>query len=147
MVKAAHVEAPLTAQSEKLLMKSISIYQEIHSLYHHLQNDLSDQSTIKMHQTLANLNARFQDAQNIDYQIAVCIDIGEDLPDSTTSLLAEREAALKKLFQANRDTKKRVESVKCLLGHEIAAMSTNRTAIKGYKPVEAETRVIVRNAF
>lgn len=147
MVKAAHVEAPPIAQSDALLVKSIDIYQDICTLYYNLQGDLSDQSTTKVHQTLETLNSRFQDAQDIDYQIAVCIDIGQDLPVSTTSLLRKREEMLQKLFQANRDTKNRVESVKSLLGHEIATMSTNRTAIKGYKPAEVEKRNMVRNAF
>lgn len=147
MVEAAHIEAPLTTQGERLLTKSITIYQKIHSLYRHLQNDLSHQSTVKVHQTLATLNSRFQDARDIDFQIAVCIDIGEDLPASTTALLVKREEALQQLFQANRETKNRVESVKSLIGHEIAAMATNRSAMRGYKPAEVEKRGIVRNAF
>lgn len=147
MVKAANNEASLSKQGELLLEKSIEIYQEIGSLYQYLQNNLSDQSTTKVHQTLATLNSRFLDAKDIDYQIAVCINIGDHLPASTTSLLNKREEALQKLFQANRETKDRVESVKSLLGHEIGTLSTNRTAIKGYKPAEAEKRSIVRNAF
>jgi hypothetical protein len=145
----AHFSASETpaVSCNALLIQSIRIYREVGELYRSMHNQLSDTSIFKARATVATIQTLLRDARDIDVLIAENLGPNGFFSEATEELLAKRKASLGSLQLANRDIAGRAENAKSLLRHEIAGMSTNRQAIKGYKPVEAERKNIVRNFF
>jgi hypothetical protein len=139
-------ETPMTS-CDTLLIQSIRIYQEMETLYHSMQNSFSNTSVPKAQATAVNINNLLQDAINTDSLIAECLNTNISLPESTRDLIGKREELLSRLYQVNKRVTAKADNVKALLRHEINGMSTNRHAMKGYKPIVDETQSIVRNFF
>lgn len=130
-----------------LLENSICVYQEIETIYQSMQNDLAATSVLQVMKIVDNLNSLQQKAQNIDDLIAEHLKTQTTLTESTEILLGKKEQLIKKLYNTNKIVVNRAENAKSFLQHEIASMSTNRKAIKGYSPVEPEGKGIVSNYF
>lgn len=130
-----------------LLVKSIRIYQEIGNLYQSMQNELSNTSVNKAQTTVDALNTLLVAARTVDSLISLDLETTTDFSETISKLLDKRDDLLTKLQDANKKVVVRVENVKSLLRHEITGMSTNRNAIKGYKPVQNDRKNIVKNFF
>jgi flagellar hook-associated protein FlgK len=137
----------LATSCNALLVKSTLIYQEIGELYQSMQNELSNTTVLKAHATVKTLNILLEDGRTIDNLIAEQLKGLASFAESTEDLLAKRDELLNKLYNDNINIVGRAENVKSLLRHEITTMSTNRNAMKGYKPVDTDRKSIVRNFF
>jgi hypothetical protein len=130
-----------------LLVQSIRIYREVGELYQSMHNQLSDTSIFKTQATVETIKTLLRDARDIDGLIAESLGPHAFYSQATEELLAKRRASLSSLQLANKDVAGRAENAKTFLRHEITDMSTNRQAMKGYKPVETERKTIVRSFF
>lgn len=130
-----------------LLVRSIQIYREIGELYQSMHNQLSDTSIFKARTTVESINNLLQDARELDILIAGSFETIASFSEATKELLAQRAEQLSRLQLANSGLAGRAKNAQSLLRHEITGMSTNRYAIKGYKPVETERKNIVRSFY
>ena len=130
-----------------LLIQSIRIYREVGELYQSMHNQLSDTSIFKAQTTVESINSLLEDAHELDILIAGSFVTIASFSEVTQELLAKRAELLSQLHQANTGVAGRAKNAQSLLRHEITGMSTNRQAIKGYKPVETERRNMVQSFF
>jgi PPE-repeat protein len=139
-------ETPVVS-CDALLVQSIRIYREVGELYQSMHNQLSDTSIFQAQATVENIRTLLQDARDIDNLIAESLGPDAFFSEATEELLAKRRASLSSLQLANKNVTGRAENAKSFLRHEITGISTNRQAIKGYKPVATERKNIVRSFF
>jgi PPE-repeat protein len=139
-------ETPVVS-CDALLVQSIRIYREVGELYQSMHNQLSDTSIFQAQATVENIKTLLQDALDIDSLIAESLGPDVFFSEATEELLAKRRASLSSLQLANKNVAGRAENAKSFLRHEITGISTNRHAIKSYKPVEMESKNIVRSFF
>jgi hypothetical protein len=135
------------ASCDALLVKANRIYLEIETVYQTMENDLSATSALQVSQTVGTLNDLLQNAQTIDSLVAEGLKNEPGLSEATSLLLGKREEILKRLCHNNKNMTTRAANVKSLLRHEIASLSTNHNAIKGYKPAGTERKYIIRDSF
>lgn len=130
-----------------LIIQSIRIYREVGEFYQSMHNQLSDTSILQAQVTVENINTLLRDARELDILIAGNLATMASFSEATKELLAKRAELLSQLHHANSGVAGRAKNAQSLLRHEITGMSTNRQAIKGYKPVETERKNIVRSFF
>lgn len=138
---------PPTPFCDSLLMESCRIYQELERLYEDILGAISDTNVSSVEKTTAPLTGLLQDAFRIDSAIAKHLGPLAKLAESTHTLLQQREDTLRRLHLSNRTLVNKAENIQSLVRHEIVDMAKNRSALKGYKPVETERTNIIRSSF
>ncbi len=137
----------LVTSCNALLVKSILMYQEIGECYQSMQHEISNTTLVKADAIVDTVDTMLRESKTNDILIAESLKKLAVFPDSTEDLLGKRATLLHNLSNANKCIVDRAENAKFLLRHEITNMSTNRNAMKGYKPVETDRKNIIRNFF
>lgn len=143
-----HTEnAAPTGNCDILLREACKTYREVERLYAVVLGSISDVSPTSVDKATASLTGLLRDAYNIDSAIAKKLGPAAELAESTQALLQQREDILRRLHRSNRTLVNKAENIQSLIRHEINGMAKNRSALKGYKPVEAERKSIIRSSF
>lgn len=122
----------LTEQCDKLLNKSIGIYQNIFDHYNTLAQELSENASGRIPARLDKINILCSEVKTVDDYVSELIPSLGDLPESTGNLLAARDDLLTRLQEANLNIVNKANKTKSLLLHEIKGMHTGRNALQGY---------------
>ncbi|HBG20961.1 MAG TPA: hypothetical protein DDY32_17275 [Desulfobulbaceae bacterium] len=139
--------ATSTRTCDALLMEACKTYREIEKLYAAVLGAISDVSPTSVDNVRASLTVLLRDAYTFDSAISEKLGMASELAESTKALLQQREDILRQLHRCNRTLVNKAENIQSLIRHEINGMSKNRSALKGYKPVEAKKKSIIRNSF
>jgi hypothetical protein len=125
------LESPVDG-CEALLVKSITIYQEVAKCYASLQT-AAEQLGAANDQALARLDLLFAEAHIVEALLREQLPAAAELPPGCLELIEERSALLAAALVANRSLSSRASGIHALLRHELASSTRNRTALRGYR--------------
>lgn len=131
----------LCTSCDELLQRAIEIYERIYLIYIRFHNTPQNSKIRTMQPAFDHINSLYREAAEIDKRIKGSLQITPKT-DETDALILRRGELLEKLTKMNKNLSKKTSNIKSMLKHEIATMSGNRTAIRGYKPVTAPKRRI-----
>lgn len=131
---------------DTMVQETCLIYQEIEKLYKSLDKGITTTSSVTIDQTTVRINDLLKATRLIDQRITK-LQADSKTPITNTTLLNTKKILVANLIEANSSICKKAKNIASHFKHEMSAMSTNRNAINGYKPVSSVNKNIIRSFF